>query len=555
MKRDLQRLADETFDVVILGGGIYGLSAAWACALRGLSVGLVERGDFGAATSSGSLKLVHGGLRYLQHLDFVRMRISIGERRHMLRMAPHLVHPLPFLVPCYGHGIRGPEAMRMAMLANDTMSADRNCGLADPARHIPGGRMISADECAERLPGVERRGLNGAAIFWDAQMYNSERLSFAFGLSAAAHGAALANHAEAVGFDLAGGAIAAVRVRDRIGGAELAVRGRVVLNMTGPWCDITLARLAGPEASRAVRRSKGIQLIVRRLPCATAFGVESRRERDKTARIPRGNRSYFSTPWRDVSIIGTTDTLFEGDPDAYGVSEADIAEFLGAFNEAYPAAGLARADVRFWCGGLRPLGDIDADPDHVKASNRTSFIDHARVGGPANLVTVVGVKYTVARSLAEQAAAAAVGKLNRGDRRARTESARLAGGDIDDTASFLRSLAATPGLPAAAAERLGRTHGTGAAAVLALAHVETGLADGLAGGSNVLRAEVVHACREEAAQTLSDIVFRRTDLGTAGHPGRAALEDCAALAARELGWTADRMRTELDAVEAAFRPA
>lgn len=553
MRRDLKRLADETFDTVILGGGVYGLSAAWACALRGLRVAVVERGDFGAATSCGSLKLVHGGLRYLQHLDFVRMRVSIAERRHMLRMAPHLVHPLAFLVPCYGHGIRGPEAMRMAMLANDAISADRNRGLIDPQKHIPGGRLVSSDECARRLPGVDRHGLRGAALFHDAQMYNSERLTLAFGLSAAERGAALGNHLEAVGFEHDGSRIAAARVRDRVGGAEFALRGRVFLNMTGPWCDILLQRLRGPESDRSVRRSKGIQLVVRELSRDFAFGAESR-ERDKTALIARGGRSFFCTPWRGRSIIGTTDTLFVGDPDRYGVSEEDIESFLRDFDAAFPAAGLERKDVTYWCGGLRPLGDIDADPDHAKASHKYDFIDHARRGGPENLVTVVGVKYTVCRALAEQAAACAAAKLGGRAAEPGTAAARLSGGEVDDFRAFLREAETRAEGGAAVGRHLAYNYGSRMNAVLALARADPSLGRPLAGSDEVLRAEVVYAVREEAAVRLADVVLRRTDLGTLGHPGVRALEECADLMAAELGWTPERRAAELAAIETAFRP-
>lgn len=554
MQRDLKRLAGEEFDVVIIGGGVYGLATAWACALRGCSTAVVERGDFGAATSSGSLKLVHGGLRYLQHLDFVRMRVSIGERRWMLRAAPHLVHPLSFLIPCFGFGVRGPEAMRAALLANDTISADRNRGQPDPSRRIPPGRMISPAACAELLPGVERRGLRGAAIFYDAQMHSSERLTLAFGLSAAERGAALANYCEAVGFEHAGGRLAAVRVRDAAGGAEFAVRGRVFVNMTGPWCDILLHRLRGPEPSRSVRRSKGIQLVVRRVACAHAFGAESR-ERDKTALIARGGRSFFATPWRGATIIGTTDTLFEGDPDAYGVTEADIASFVADFNGAYPAAELKRGDVKFWCGGLRPLGDVDADPDHVKASHQYEFIDHARTGGPENLLTVVGVKYTVSRAIAERAARAAAAKAGRDAGPDRTAPARLHGGDIGDFEAYARAAEADSPFAPAVTRHLVRLHGTNWRAVAALARGDPALAAPVADGAEVPRAEVVHAVRAEAALRLADVVFRRTDLGTLGHPGRAALEACAALMASELGWDAAKTAAELAAVETQFRPA
>lgn len=557
MKRNLRRLADEAFDVLIVGGGVYGVATAWVCALRGFRTALVERGDFGAATSAGSLKLIHGGLRYLQHLDFARMRLSIRERRHMLRIAPHLVHPLAFLIPCYGHAIRGPEAMRAALMLMDLMSADRNQGIADPARQIPCGRVVSADECRRRLPGLRDRGLTGGAIVWDGQMYDSERLTLAFTLSAAQEGAALANYVEVIRFDLGeDGAIRAARVRDVLGGAEFTVCARTYINTTGPWSDITLARLYGPERSRQVCRSKGIQLIVRRLPCETAFGVESLRERDKTAKIPRGRRCYFATPWRDRTIIGTTDTLFVGDPDEYGVSEEDIGNFLQAFNEAYPGANLTRADVQFWCGGLRPLGDVDADPDHVQASNRPDIVDHGRMGGPPNLLTVVGVKYTVVRALAEHAGRWASARLGRDSAGEPTSTRVLAGAEIGATVEeFIRGLIRDYNWAPQMADRVGRLYGRSAVALAEMGRHEPALAGRLLGAPNILKAEIAYACRQEAAQTLADIVFRRTGLGSAGYPGAEVLRECAAITAAELGWSPTRMMAELEAVESAYRPA
>ena len=183
MRRDLKALSATLYDLIIIGGGIHGLSAAWDAALRGLKVALIEQGDFGGATSANSFKIVHGGLRYLQHLNFKRMRMSIGERSHLMRLAPHLVSPLPFLVPCYGHGIKGPEALRAALAVNDMVSADRNKHL-DPAVHLPGGHLLSREGCLEQFPGLMANGLTGAAVFYDGQMYDSERLCLEFALSA-----------------------------------------------------------------------------------------------------------------------------------------------------------------------------------------------------------------------------------------------------------------------------------------------------------------------------------------------------------------------------------
>ena len=555
MKRDLSSLVNEVHDAVIIGGGIYGLSAAWAMALRGLKVAVLEKNDFGAATSSGSLKLVHGGLRYLQHLDFARMRVSIGERRHMLRMAPHLVHPLPFLMPCQGWGIKGPEIMRAALLANDILSADRNRGQPDSTRRIPNGRIVQALECRESLPDMDLPGLRGAAMFYDAQMYSSERLTLAFGLAAAEAGAALANYAEVTGWDRSkDGTLAAAQVRDVLSGDRFSVRGRQFINLTGPWADVVLGYLRQPDPNRVVRRSKGIQLILPGRAPEFAFAVESR-QKDKAALIARGNRSFFVVPWRGSAMIGTTDSLYEGDPDGYGVTEADLDAFMAEFKSAWPSCPWTRADVKFWCGGLRPLGDVDQDPDIVKASNQYEFIDHARTGGPANLLTVVGVKYTVARALAERAAGAVVRKLGRGARAALTDHARLPGGDISDWTAFERDALAERRASPVVTRHLLHCHGTAWRGVLALADAEPALAKPLPGSSEVIGAEIVHAAREEMAISLADVIFRRTDLGSQGHPGAPALDAAADWMARERGWTPDVRARERAAVEAVFRPA
>ncbi|MBU1694312.1 MAG: glycerol-3-phosphate dehydrogenase/oxidase [Verrucomicrobia bacterium] len=549
MKRDLAKLNNESFDLVVIGGGVYGLSAAWDAALRGLKVAVLEKGDFGAATSSGSLKLIHGGLRYLQHLNFARMRISINERHRMLRIAPHLVHPLEFVMPCYGHAMKGPEAMRLALLVNDVMSFDRNRGLARD-HCIPGGRTLSPAECLEKLPGIRREGLTGGAIFYDAQMHNSERLTLSFGLSASAQGAALANYAEVTGFRMDQGRIRAVLVRDALGDRTFEVAGSMFLNMTGPWSDITVRLLETPAPDRKVTRSKGIQLVTRALPPAAAFPIESR-QRDITAVIKRGGRNYFVTPWRGLSILGTTDTLYEGSPDEFAITESDIATFLTELNTLYPA-GLERKDVRFWIGGMRPLGDEDTDPDHAQASHKSQIRDHAREGGPANLVSVVGVKYTVCRHIAERVVNHLVRRLDRPAGPCRTGDTPLAGGDIEDFGAFLAE--AQHAAPAGAAEHLARNYGTRMKSVLALAAADPSLAEPLPNSKEVLRAEVLHAVREEMAAHLPDVVFRRTDLGTLGHPGRAALDECARLMAAELGWAPARTAEEVAATERLFTP-
>ncbi len=199
MQRDLTELARKEFDLLVIGGGIYGAFVAWDAALRGLSVAMIEKGDFGHATSSNTLRVIHGGLRYLQYGNIPRMRRSIAERTAFMRIAPHLVHPLPFLIPTYGHWRESKALLSLALSLNELIGFDRN-RLADPQKHLPRGRVISRDECRRLIPGVSDRGLTGGLMYYDCQMYDSERLILAVARSAAQAGAALANYVEATKF-------------------------------------------------------------------------------------------------------------------------------------------------------------------------------------------------------------------------------------------------------------------------------------------------------------------------------------------------------------------
>lgn len=551
MKREVKRLADETFDLAIVGGGVYGLSAAWDAAQRGLSVALIEKDDFGEHTSAASLKLIHGGLRYLQHLNFARMRVSILERRRMLKIAPHLVSPLAFVIPCYGWAMKGPAVMGAALLVNDGFSFDRNRGLP-PDRRIPSGRLISREACLQRVPGIRAEGLTGGAVFYDAQMYNAERLTLAFGLSADAAGAALANHVEAVGFERAGRRIEAVRARDRFTGDTFPIRCRFVLNMTGPWSDITDALLEKPDPERTVVRSKGVQLVMRSFDNGWAFPIESR-QKDATAVIRRGGRNYFVTPWRGHSLVGTTDTLYKGEPDAFRITESDIRTFVDELADLFPAAELRREDVRFWIGGMRPVGDEDTNPEIAKASHRYRLVDHATTHGVDNLMSVVGVKYTICRHIAQRTVDAVAKRLGGRFRRCRTAETPLVGGDIEGFEPFLKNALAESPFSAEVTERLARNHGTSWTVFRDAARGDPKAASCLP-GTAVLAEEVRRAVREEAACTLADVVFRRTDLGTLGHPGAAALDACASVMAEAAGWTDGRAAEERASVEAAYRP-
>jgi glycerol-3-phosphate dehydrogenase len=552
VERNLKRIAATEYDLLVIGGGVYGLCVAWDAALRGLSVALVEKGDFGAATSAATLRIVHGGLRYLQHADFRRMRESIRERMILMRLAPHLVHPLPCLVPTYGHLLKGKEVLAIAMAMTDLIGLDRN-RLDDPQKRIPNGRTISRAECLSILPGIDPNGLTGGAIFYDAQMHNSERLTLSFALSADEAGADLANYVEVTGLSTSRGRVTAVACKDQHTGETFDVRAKIVANMTGPWSDIVVAYLRGGKPNRRVLRSKGIQIVAPLYCAGYAFALEST-QRDPDAIISRGGRLYFVTPWRGRSLIGTTDTVYEGDPDDFAITERDIAEFVGELNAIYPGARLSPDQVPFWFGGLRPVGERNIDPNVSRAARKFEIIDHARRDGTKNFISVTGVKYTTARDIAQKAVDRIFRKMGVRPPKCPTDGARLWGGEIERFDDFMAEQvgARRHGLSEATMRHLVHDYGSRLDDIFAYTEADPALGATLP-GSEITRAEIVHACRHEMVGSLADVVLRRTELGTLGPPHPAAVDEVLCIMSREVGWSASRQAAERGALGAVYR--
>lgn len=541
MKRDIAALADRAFDLVIVGAGVYGAATAWDASLRGLSVALIDKGDFGSGTSFNNLKTIHGGLRYLQHADFTRMRESVRERRNLMRIAPHLVHPLPFLVPTYrGSLLKSRTAMRAALFVNDLVSWDRN-ELADRQKHLPAGRALTRDACLEMAPGIEREGLTGGVLWYDAQMHNSDRLTLSFVLSAVKEGAVVANHVEATELIRDGSQVKGVRARDVLSEDDgLELRGRLVVNAAGPWVDGL-----SPAPRKLFHLSKAMNLVTRPIVGDVAIGVTSRRpHRDEDAVVSAGGRFLCLVPWRDVTLVGTSHAPFDGRPDELEATEEDILELIEDVNEAYPDAKLARRDVRLVHRGLLPRAPGSLNGVGITLQKTYRLDDH-REDGIEGLLTIVGVKYTTARDVAEKAVDRALALLQKAPSASRSSETALVGGDIESFDDFVAS--ATGDAPPDVMRHLVYTYGSTYSEIL------KGDRERIVPGSPVLAAEVRHAVREEMASDLASVVLRRTELGTAGHPGRAVLEACADVIQSELGWSAVRKQHELESLETFYR--
>jgi glycerol-3-phosphate dehydrogenase len=536
MIRDLDALTGRTFDVVVVGGGIYGLTIAYDAAQRGLSVALLERDDFGSGASFNHLRTIHGGLRYLQSLDIRRARESTHERRTTARIAPHAVRPLSFALPLYRSLMRGKMAMRAGFVLDRILSAGRNRGVP-PSHRLPGGRVFSRSRAAQTFPGLRRQGLTGAAVFYDYVTTEPDRFTFSFALAAAEHGAVLANHVEASALLVDGKRVTGVSAGDTLGSRTVEVGARLVVNATGGRVDRLLKPLG---IATGIPMLKAMNLVTRRDAGDEALG----------GRSPSG-RNLFLVPWRDRALFGTWESDRTCDPDDTTVSESDVTAFIGELNQAFPALDLTPADITLVHRGVVPAV---VRGDRVSLEGHEQIRDHA-TQGVEGLVSVAGTKFTTARAVAQRVTDMVLSKLEQKPVACRTASTPLPGGSLRDIGLAIADARREydEGLPTDTIPHLIAAYGSRYRDVMEIAAARPDWRTRLAPDSPVIGAELVLAVRKEMAPTLADAVIRRTPLGALGHPGDAALARAAAIVGTELGWTDERRRQEMAAVDAFYR--
>ncbi|MCC7127000.1 MAG: glycerol-3-phosphate dehydrogenase/oxidase [Acidobacteria bacterium] len=539
--RDLRRLADTRFDVLVVGAGVYGATIAWDAASRGLHVGIIDRGDIGGGTSFNNLKTLHGGLRSLQALNLEQMRRFIRERRALARIAPHLVRPLPFIIPTTRHPKRHALLMRLALTLNDLIAHDRNQGILDADIHLPAGTLVSRKETLRLNPAIDDTGVTGGAIWFDYQMLNADRMTLSFVLSAVAAGATVANYVRADRLIVEDGRVAGVSVTDGATGDTFAVRARAVVNAAGAWAPELVRELPGGGAVPAPRLSRAMNIVVS--PTATSHACGGFVD----------GRFLCLVPWRDVSILGTSHDVFDQPADALASPREAVEQLLAEGRRAFPRAKLSWDDVRLVHRGLLPM--VSGEGARVQLLRETAIVDHAQ-HGTAGLVSVHGVRYTTARHSAQQAVDAVFQQLGHASPPAsRTDRTPLAGGGMSSVVGLKQELLRrdNPGVPAAMVERLVTSYGTDYNRVLQIMRDEPALASPIGQRCGVSGAEIVHAARHEMAMTLSDALIRRTEAGSAGHPGADAVARAAQLLATVHGWDASRVQHEIDDVEAFYR--
>ncbi len=535
MRSELKTLAADTFDLLIVGAGIHGVCAARAATQLGLKAALIDCDDFGSGTSASSLKVIHGGLRYLQHGNFKRMRESIRARHRFLALAPNLVRPQAFAVPTHGAGMRSKNALRVAMVLNDLVSWDRNRGLP-PEQHLPAGRVLPAADAEKIWPMLPRDSYDGAAVWHDALCHNTERLTLMFAMAARDAGATVVNYVRAERLIVENGAATGVEARDVLEDAKFSIRARVVLNAAGPWWE----RWTGVAKER--QPLVGAWNVIVRPQWFGQFGVglESTQEhRDAEALVQRGRRNLFFAPWRGGTMIGTVYEPFDGDPSNYRPTLAAVEAFINEVNSVVPGAGLTHDQITLMHVGVQPAAAGGGSPEPDK---------HSAVVAAAvrNLFDIKGVKYTTGLTVGEEAARAVAAVLGRDERLPEDERvARVEPADIRKLAQE-RNISASP----ETLERLAQQYGAAASGIVNEAESDRGAT--LYDAPTVLRAEVRHAVKKEAAVRLADVILRRTDLGTFEPPPESVCRAVADEMAPLFGWTPERQEAELEHLNSVY---
>ena len=510
----LAALTGQEHQVLVVGGGVVGAGVALDAATRGLSAGLVEARDFASGTSSRSSKLIHGGLRYLEQMNFALVREALTERALLLqRIAPHLVQPVSFLFPLTHRG------WERAYLGTGVRLYDMLGFSLGQSRGLPGHKQLTRNAALELAPGLKKSAVHGAIRYWDAQVDDAR---FVIGVlrTAASYGARVASRTQVTGFLREGERVTGVRAVDLESGSELEIRAQQVVNATGVWTD-EIQAMVGGRGMINIRPSKGIHLVVPRDRIHSGTGI--------IVRTPAS--VLFVIPWGRHWIIGTTDTEWSGDKAHPAASRSDIDYLLGQVNRVL-AVPLTAGDVEAVYAGLRPL--LSGESDETSKLSREHTVAHPVPG----LVMIAGGKYTTYRLMARDAVDAVAHGLDGRVPPSCTHLVPLAGAEGFPALWNARyRLARASGLHVARIEHLLRRHGALIGEVLALIEADPGLGQPLAGADDYLRAEIAYAASHEGARHLDDALTRRTHISieTWDH-GLSAAAGAADLMAGQLGW-------------------
>ena len=530
--RDVDILASTTFDLLVIGGGIHGLAVAYDAASRGLRAALIEANDFGSAASFNHQRTVHGGLRSLQYGRFRYARQSILERRALARIAPWMLRPLPFLVGTYRSLARGRLPLRAAFKIDEWLGRDRNRGV-EPELHLPAARLISKPAVQRFFPGIRADKLTGGAQWYDYQMMQPDRLTFAFAAAADRAGATLVNYVEATAPLREGSRIAGMQARDGLTGREFEIRASATVNAAGARAGTFMSAFG---SKREYRLLKAMSLLTNRPAGDIALAAQAAHGRMLTL-----------VPWRGLALVGTSQSQTFAQPDDTGASAVEVETLVKDANAAFPALKLTPADVRLVHRGLVPA--VPGRNGVPELRMIPEVYDHAAEGAPGAF-SIAGAKYSSARGVGERVTTLVARRLGKRIPPSRTGTTILPGAGIADHEALAieRGRAVDVELSIAEIRHLIARYAERAADIISLMRQRPESRSPLAPAEPTFQAEVLYVIQQEMAVRLTDILLRRTTCGTAGHPGDEVIRTSASIAAAELGWEAERTADEIEAV-------
>jgi glycerol-3-phosphate dehydrogenase len=518
MKRDFTQITGKSFDVIVVGGGIIGTTIARDAAMRGLSTLILEKDDFATGTTSRSTRLIHGGFRYLQHFEFGLVREDLREREILLKIAPHLVYPLPFLIPVttpMDHLI-----MAAGTLVYDILSYDKS---------VPGRKHFNRKTTMKMEPNMKLEGLRGADQYYDCQIWFTERLCLENVISAVDNKATALNHAKVNGLLKEGNTVKGVTVQDTFTGKEYDVQSRMVVNAAGHWMDAVCGMMYG-KPKQMVRRTKGVHLLTPRLS-NNALVLYAKSD----------GRLWFVIPAGKYSLVGTTDTDYKGDLEAVYAEKTDVEYLMKEVQRVFP--NLQTKDIYYTYAGLRSLPDSgDEKPGNVSRAHKT--IDHEKLDGVKGFISVLGGKITGARGISEEITDLVCKKLDL-KVKCKTATTALPGAPMLTREQLTQYCIETKS-DFEMVSYLASIYGSKFSKVLEYAERGARGRQPLCPHAGDITAEIWYAVAEESTYTVSDFIMRRSGLGLAECQGLDAVEIVGREMGKLLSWSPEEQQQQVN---------
>lgn len=522
---DYKHFKEKTFDLIVIGGGINGAGIALDAILRGLSVLLVEKNDFGSATTSASTKLIHGGLRYLQYFEFSLVRESLRERELLLKNAPHLVRPLMLRIPVYKESRRNSLTIQAGMILYDLLSFDKS---------LPNHKLIWKGRKGklQRIePGLNQVNLQSMVYYYDCQINFPERLCLELVLSASELGAVALNHYEVIEITSMNSERQKVIVKNNLTGEKYSVLGKIIVNAGGPFVD-KITALIDSKISQKIHGTKGSHIIIPKFKNGPTEALYVEATQD--------GRPFFIIPWREYYLVGTTDIYFDGDLENISINKEEITYLLFEINHFFTKANIKMEDILYSYSGIRPLPN-EPGKKEGQVTRKHIVFDHEKHDGHKNIITIIGGKITTYRNLAEDCVDLVCKKLGSSELKSQTKEYKLFGSKgIETIEKYKENLseecAKEKEIDINTMDYLIDYYGSNYTRVLEIISEHQNLKKPICSHNLDILAQIVYAITFEKAQTLEDILIRRTGIGTSACLGLDCVEKTAEIAASYFQW-------------------